>query len=538
MRKWFDNHPVGHCTGCLGWGHIFARRLCAACYVHDRKYPQGRCRTCRRKSALKQRHCRLCWDHARTLAHQTGDRHITATHMIAEVRDPQLFLTNLIGMPRRTGTTSRSSGGARRRAARKLCPPPPEPPPAEPSRPPDGQLCLFRICELGAVAYDDHQHQSIAGRRALDTALDIMARLGETNGWSLPAIANARRALVIMLAGYAEGDRFTYSRLLTALRRQDRRLSIERTTQILDQMGAYIDDRRPRLDTNLEAKLVGLAPGIATETSQWVRTLVDGGPRRRPRSQTTALRYLHAVHPLLLEWSQRYDNLREVTRDDVLAHVDQLTGNPRQQLTVALRSLFGMAKKAGVIFRDPTSRIRVGAFVGAVLQPLPDTEIRQTVAAATRPADPLIVALATIHAARGHHIRKLLLDDVDLGNRRIILGGRVHPLDELTHRALLSWLKHRRTTWTTTPNPHLFINMRTASTTAKVSHSWLSDAIRGLPANLERLRMDRQLEEAVAHRADPLHIAAVFGVDEKTALRYANSARQLLATAIEGDTLG
>jgi hypothetical protein len=30
----------------------------------------------------------------------------------------------------------------------------------------------------------------------------------------------------------------------------------------------------------------------------------------------------------------------------------------------------------------------------------------------------------------------------------------------------------------------------------------------------------------------------VFGLDEKTAIRYANSARQLLATAAERDTSG
>ncbi|MGH3623083.1 MAG: hypothetical protein ACRDQ5_15025 [Sciscionella sp.] len=37
-------------------------------------------------------------------------------------------------------------------------------------------------------------------------------------------------------------------------------------------------------------------------------------------------------------------------------------------------------------------------------------------------------------------------------------------------------------------------------------------------------------------RADRLHPALVFGIDEKTAIRYANSARHLLATAAEYDT--
>jgi hypothetical protein len=47
------------------------------------------------------------------------------------------------------------------------------------------------------------------------------------------------------------------------------------------------------------------------------------------------------------------------------------------------------------------------------------------------------------------------------------------------------------------------------------------------------LRVDRQLEEALTHGADPLHLALVFGIDEKTAIRYAVSARVLLDEAAE-----
>ena len=43
-----------------------------------------------------------------------------------------------------------------------------------------------------------------------------------------------------------------------------------------------------------------------------------------------------------------------------------------------------------------------------------------------------------------------------------------------------------------------------------------------------RLRADRQLEEALTCGADPLHLAAVFGIDDNTAIRYATIARQLL----------
>ncbi|WP_326647353.1 MULTISPECIES: hypothetical protein [unclassified Streptomyces] len=60
-------------------------------------------------------------------------------------------------------------------------------------------------------------------------------------------------------------------------------------------------------------------------------------------------------------------------------------------------------------------------------------------------------------------------------------------------------------------------------------------ATRNLTATLERLRVDRQLEEALTHGADPLHLALVFGIDEKTAIRYADSARQLLQADVEAD---
>ena len=52
-------------------------------------------------------------------------------------------------------------------------------------------------------------------------------------------------------------------------------------------------------------------------------------------------------------------------------------------------------------------------------------------------------------------------------------------------------------------------------------------SLRGLPATLERLRIDCQLAEALATGFDPLHLAEVFGMSEHTAIRYAVNARQL-----------
>jgi len=73
-----------------------------------------------------------------------------------------------------------------------------------------------------------------------------------------------------------------------------------------------------------------------------------------------------------------------------------------------------------------------------------------------------------------------------------------------------------------------------ANGTGPVSTIYFANtALRGQAATLERLRVDRQLQEALARGPDPLHLAAMFGLDPKTAIRYAENARQLLITAAD-----
>jgi hypothetical protein len=98
---------------------------------------------------------------------------------------------------------------------------------------------------------------------------------------------------------------------------------------------------------------------------------------------------------------------------------------------------------------------------------------------------------------------------------------------------ILDWLSHRRERWPSTANPHLVINQQTAMETGPVSKVSLTTPFRGQPATIERLRVHRQLEEALVQGPDPLHLASMFGLDHKTAIRYADNARQLLITAAE-----
>lgn len=524
MSRWDDGNPVDTCAACLAWGYMFARGLCAACYMFGRKHRPGRCRGCARRQPLRDRYCRLCWDQARALAHASGKWKLTAVDFIAAVDHHQLFFANMVSQ-RGAATTPP------RRYERRGRPRKPTPPPAARPSTKHVQLVLFTQ-RRGTYLCFGAPDQPMTNPW-ISWAHHLLHRIGEARGWSRATVLDAERALTLALANHVEGDQVTYSALFTALRP---RFTVERAAEVLQEMGILVDDRRPAFDTWLDDKLNGLPAGLAEETERWIQGLHHGGPRHAARARSTTLHYLNAVRPLLLTWADRYDHLREITREDVFAALEPLRGDKRHTTLVALRSLFAAAKKNGTIFRNPTSRIRVGERSARVLQPLTADHVKRTMTAAVRPADPLILALATIHAARAGGIRDLLLDDVDLGNRRLTIVGRTRPLDEMTRRALLHWLDYRRTRWPTTANQHLLVNMRTALTTGPVSGYWLNDTFRGHHATLDRLRMDRQLEEALTHRADPLHLALVFGIDEKTAIRYANSARQLLTTAAECDT--
>ena len=275
------------------------------------------------------------------------------------------------------------------------------------------------------------------------------------------------------------------------------------------------------------ARLALLPPPMAADAGHWLRT------RSRPRNTDTVRMNLNRVHPLLLQWAGRYVHLREVTAADIIAATEPLPANLRRQTLTALRSLFRHCKKTGTIFRDPTSGIRTGQQPLNLIQPLQPADINQATAAATTPAARLALALAAVHAARPKTIRELHLGDIDLGNRRLAITGTARPLDDLTRHLLLAWLEHRGHRWPGTANPHLIINQQTAMTTRAVSENWLTETCRGLTATLERLRADRQLEEALTHGPDPLHLAAVFGLDDTTAIRYATIARQLLQTPAE-----
>jgi hypothetical protein len=86
---------------------------------------------------------------------------------------------------------------------------------------------------------------------------------------------------------------------------------------VLTEMGIYTDDRWPALEDWLERKLAALPPGIRGDVTAWARALRDGTARSRAGSPRTVNHYVASALPALSVWSGRYDQLRQVTRDDV-----------------------------------------------------------------------------------------------------------------------------------------------------------------------------------------------------------------------------
>jgi len=188
---------------------------------------------------------------------------------------------------------------------------------------------------------------------------------------------------------------------------------------------------------------------------------------------------------------------------------------------VALRSLFGFAKRRRLIFADPTRRLHVGRAPTRAVLPMTDTQIAAVEHVAVTPARRLVVALVAVHAARAAAIRELTLDDVDLAGRRITLGGHSQRLSEFVHQALVTWLQHRQRTWPHTPNRHVLVSVITATGTGPVSDYYLTWHLLLRGVQLEHIRGDRVLHEALAVGADPLRLVAVFHLcpDDRDRLR-------------------
>lgn len=369
------------------------------------------------------------------------------------------------------------------------------------------------------------QHPALSSDNPALHAAGVRAeQIGEAHGWSATTRLRVLDGLTTLLHERPPGEPVPLSEVRTQASRHGRGVRI---AEVLADVELLNDDTTPAIRSWIELRTGELPAGFAADVRAWLLMLLDGDARNRPRSAITIYGYFAAIRPLLHGWSATRGHLREITAADVRTALEPVRGWRRSNTITALRSLFRFATRRRIVFTNPTARL---ANPGAdrSLLPMTDAEIRAIEHSIDTPAQRLVVALAAVHAASGRTIRHLILDDVDLPNRRINLDGVAQPLASPTHQALRAWLEFRRRTWPHTPNRHLVISRSTAHGVNPVGRNFITERLLPPGVEIDRIRRDRVLHEALSVGPDPLHLSLVFNLAQTTAGRYATFARALL----------
>jgi len=504
------------CDHCLAWG-MLTERLCKACLSFVGNHPAGPCATCGRDLPADAGVCRPCRKQATLIAGPANK--VTVDLSVAAATGHQLrFHFGRLERPRQM------------RAAAHRREPEPAPPRAVRVRQRWTQLLLLDWPrDLSQVSSQLPPVDAGLAERLQAEA----GKLAELRGWSPRTLSLTQRGLRILAAVHGPGEpvRASTVRQLTV-----RNMPFPHIIDVLAAVGILEDDRPDTLALWLDKQLAGLPEQVRAELDTWLGVRRNGGPRRRPRSRQTIAGNVRSIRTFLIDAGSRYFTLRQVTHDDIAAWLASRPDRSRPQDASTLRSLFGTMKAERLIFANPARRIRVGRRSPSVPVPLPAHLLTATAGAAGRdPALRVVVALVGVHALLPGQIRHLRTSQVDLPGLRLDPGGLDRPLGEFTAAAIRSYLDFRGTRWPATASPYLLVTRKTAHTGEPVSRFWMDRLFRRLPVTAEQLRDDRIVEEALAGRADPLHLAAVFGFGPRTGLRYAEAVRDTPEAGVRQD---
>jgi hypothetical protein len=500
------SQTAGACRDCLCWTGLIGGR-CRPCRLFGYKHQVGGCLSCGRQVPLGSAgRCRLCLATSR------------ATGAIPPLQASiQLFL--LVAIPARVPPRHceveqaprptaglgqlrlpRTAAGARISVTAT----PAARPRSAPSRP-QPRLVGRR---------DRRQRQRWHWEAAL-------AAYAQPRGWSPDTLRHVRRSLEALFTAQpptatSPPDAGTVRQFLI-----ERHLTALRTIEFLADQGLVTLNPDAALERWLQERLEPLPAQIRAEVLLWVNALRGRGPRAgQPRKATTIQGYLRAAEPALAEWAARYRSLRQITRDDIAAQLQPLTGPTRLLVLAVMRSLFKTLKAQRVVFANPTAGLE-----GRHEPPPPALSLDPAHRAALlgqlhRPDARLIVLLAGVHALRPYQIRVLALDDVDPAVGTLRVGGQPRRLDALTLEALRAWLELRRARWPRTANPYLLVNQSTANGSTPVNRHYVQEVFQRLGLTAEAARVDRLLAEVHATGGDPLKLARLFGLSDPTAIRY------------------
>lgn len=386
------------------------------------------------------------------------------------------------------------------------------------SGPVPGQLpLLWMPADLTRIEPQDAERAACAERPDLPA---LLARFGEARGWTSDTVRSVGRGVALLLvarSGECVVDPSALDHLVA------RQIPLEPTLDALSEIGITVVDPDRVMDDWIDNRLSGLPARIRSEVAAWLDVL-RGRSKRRGRSYraNTVKTYVQVCQPALARWSCRYGSLRQVTADDIQTHLDALpAGWTRVNTLVGLRSLFRTLKANRLVFADPTSGVQVSVPAPRALLGVEPAVRRSLLDQVPRADHRLIVLLAGVHALSRQQVAELRLGDVDLAGRRIRVGERWRPLDELTWRHLVEWLDLRRSRWPRTANPYVLVTPKSANRVVPVGTTYLKSMFQALPTTMSGLRVDRLVSEAVDSKGDGLRIALLFGLSIQAAAGYA-----------------
>jgi hypothetical protein len=500
---------VGSCSDCLAWATSIAAGRCRACREFARRGRTGHCRSCRRQLAINRRdRCRLCTASRRD-AQPAGDRDPGVEP--GQRAGIQLFFGDMHGHRRPRPIPDDQAGPATGGAVT-----------GGDDR--DRQLELFvsppRVRHLDArIAVWARSPNGVA-------LLTDLAGFAAARGWP-PATTRAVGHGLARAAVAEPAFDLDDAASITWLRRHH--VPIGRLHEFLTAHGLQPQlQPQPTGSTTITRWVASLCAGLpaamTTEVTGWLDALTATTGRGRARARSTIDHYTAAVAPAVAMFAGRYDSLRELSEDDIAAHLEPLHGSARTATAVALRSLFATLKSRRLIFADPTRRVHPGRFPRRPVLGLDPATRRVLLDQLTRADHRLVLLLAGVHALSRADITGLRLDHVELpggaGTGTIMVRGARRRLDEPTHAALESWTDERRRRWPATANPHLLISTRSALGLGPVSPGYLRGVTANLPVTLHQLRADRLLSHARDTGGDPLSLHRLFGLSADSAVRY------------------
>lgn len=517
---WSNTEPRT-CLHCFAYGRLGAY-FCKACLGLNRQRERATCPGCQRHLPLSRFGlCRLCLHQGRLLTAGRIHRRPIRETVSEAGRERQLFFADMLRSIRLKSNErpATSLGSSTSQGAES---------PAWPAE----QLMLFDL--VRDVGRWDSEVVT-PGEIHLRRALEVAERLQEQRGWPKEHHALICKGLTMLLSGQPPHRKVPYTEAAPLAAKL---ISVERVVEVLEHLDLFHDDRPDVLEEWAFAKIAELPEPMRQEVRAWISVLRGQRGRARRVKDETIRNKIYGAGPALREWArQGHLSLREITRADVDEVVGALQGHNRRYQVYTLKSLFKHLHQQRVIFRDPTVGLRAPNHrrEGPIDGRLDERDLAAVASAAVDPVRRLLFVLAAVHGLRTSQMRALQVHDVDLGGCLLHVGAHTRPLGSATGEAAEEWLRLRRARWPACANPHLLVSRQTAYEDGPVSSSYIKSLFYDLGTSIERIRIDRQLEELLVHGPDPLHFAAMFGAGSNTSVRYARAAAALLGVDLGAD---